>query len=134
MSYCSKCGTKVSEEMVFCPKCGASLKVQQAPAETVSPPAPQIAGKGEKKEKGEKEERRERMEKTGGYERREFAFLGPLVGGLILIFLGVMLYYAVTASFRLEIVGALFLVVIGIIIIGGAIYAATMATKRQPKT
>jgi len=133
MSYCPKCGTKISEEMIFCPKCGASLKAQQTPAETVSPLAPQRAEKAEKKEKGEKEERRERMEKTGGYERREFAFLGPLVGGLILILLGVLFYYAVTASLRLEIVGALFLVVIGIIIIGGAIYAA-MAARRHPET
>ncbi len=128
MSYCPKCGTKVSEEMGFCPKCGASLKAQQAPAEAVSPPALQRV------EKGEKEERRERMEKTGGYERREFAFLGPLVGGLVLIFLGVVFYYAVTGSFRLEILGALFLVVIGIIVIGGAVSAAIIVTRRHPET
>lgn len=134
MTYCPKCGTEIVEEMNFCPKCGAPLKAQEAPSETVAPPVPYRVEKAEKQEKSEKEQRREKMEKTGGYERREFAFLGPLVGGLILIFLGLVLYFAVTASLRLEIIGPVFLVGIGIIIIAGAIYMAIVATRRHPKT
>ena len=134
MSYCPKCSTKVSEEMIFCPKCGTPLKAQQAPAEAVSLPTPYRAEKTEKPEKSEKEERRERMEKTERYERREYTFLGPLVGGLILIFLGLMFYFAVTASLRLEVAGALFLVVIGVVFIAVAVYTAIMAARRHPKT
>lgn len=134
MSYCPKCGTKVSEEMSFCPKCGAALKVEQPPAE--APPAPyraEKAEKHEKREKGEKEER-EKREKAEKHEKREFGYVGSLVGGLILIFIGLMFYLALTTSINWAAAGAFMVIIIGILIIAGAVYAAVMASRRHPKT
>jgi len=114
MPYCPKCGTEVREEMAFCPKCGAPLK---------GPPA------GYRPEKAEKSEKEEKREKTEKYEKREFGVIGPLIGGLILIFLGLMFYLQLIGYRVWEIAWALFLVIIGIIIIIGAIYAARSHPK-----
>jgi predicted lipid-binding transport protein (Tim44 family) len=124
MSYCPKCGTKVSEEMVFCPKCGAPLKAEKPPTE-----APPTHYRSEKAEKAEKYEKQEKGEKTEKHEKQEFGFVGPLIGGLILIFFGLMSYLQVTGFIGKEVVGALFLILIGIIIIVGVIYA----TRRHPR-
>ena len=130
MPYCTKCGAKVREKMAFCPKCGAPLKVEKPPTEAV-PPERYRSEKAEKHEKGEK---REKKEKTEKYEKREFGVIGPLIGGLILIFLGSMFYLQATGFLRREVTGALLLIIIGVIIIVGVLYAATMATRRHPKT
>ncbi len=131
MSYCPKCGAKTREEMSFCPKCGTSLKEEKvaAAAPTTTPPATQHV-KVEKEEKDEKNE----PEKGERYPRRESAFVGPLVGGFILIFAGFAFYTILTGMFSWQTVGALFFVVIGIIVIVGAVYAATMASRRHPRT
>lgn len=137
MPYCSKCGAQVREEMAFCSKCGAALKVEPPPAETVSAPPPYRAEKAEKHEKREKEEKgekREKEEKTEKHEKREFGVIGPLIGGLILIFVGLMFYLQVTGFLGRQVASALFLIIIGVIIIVGALYAATMATRRHPST
>jgi uncharacterized membrane protein YvbJ len=137
MPYCPKCGTKVREEMAFCPKCGAALKVKQSPTEAVPAPAPYGAEKTEKHEKREKEEKgekREKEEKTEKHEKREFGVIGPLIGGLILIFVGFLFYLQVTGFLGRQVASALFLVIVGIIIIVGALYAATMAARRNPST
>jgi uncharacterized membrane protein YvbJ len=124
MSYCPKCGAKVREEMAFCPSCGAPLKFEQPPAEVKPAPAP---SREEKAEKGEKREKREKTEK---YEKREVAFIGPLIGGLILVVLGLMLYLQVVGLLLRQIAWALFLIIIGIVIIVGAL----IALRRHPKT
>jgi uncharacterized membrane protein len=128
MPYCPGCGFEVDKEMVFCPKCGAPLKVEQPVAEARPAPAYQRA---EKQEKHEKEEKREKTEK---HEKREFGLIGPLIAGLILIFLGLMFYIQVTGLIVSGIAGALFLIMIGIIIIIVGIYAAVMAARRHPRT
>jgi len=133
MPYCPKCGTKVSEEMAFCSKCGAALKVEQPPAEA-APPAPYRAEKAEKHEKREKEEKGEKKEKTEKHEKREFGVLGPLIGGLILIFLGLMFYLQVTGFLGRGVATALFLIIVGIVIIIGVLYVAMMAARRHPST
>jgi cation transport ATPase len=138
MSYCPKCGSKISEEMTFCPNCGASLKTVQ-PAMAVPPTAPphgEKAEKGEKQEKREKEARdqREKQEKGEKHEKRQYGFAGPLIGGVVLIFFGLMLFISLTTSIGWGILWAFFVVIIGIIIIIGAIYAATMASRRHPST
>ncbi|MEM2111431.1 MAG: zinc ribbon domain-containing protein [Candidatus Bathyarchaeia archaeon] len=122
MPYCPKCGSQVEEEMTFCPKCGAALKAEQPRyvAERI---------KGEKEEKYEKKEKKEKTEKTEKHEKREYAFIGPLIGGLILIIIGLMSYLHVTGYVRKEIVGAFFLVILGVLVIIGAIFAA----RRTPK-
>ncbi|HVP41185.1 MAG TPA: zinc-ribbon domain-containing protein [Candidatus Krumholzibacteriaceae bacterium] len=137
MPYCPKCGNEVSEEMEFCPKCGAALKGEQ-------PRDVEKWGKefGERmaqrgREFGERmsehaRRRADRYEKTEVHEKHEFAFIGPLIGGLILIFLGLMFYLQVTGSLNVIIVGAIFFVVIGVIIIAAGIFAATMTRRRHP--
>lgn len=77
MPYCSNCGTEVTEDMVFCPKCGAPIK-------GVKPETPTEYGR-------ERRERR-RDEKAEKHEKQEHPFIVPLIGGLILIFLGVASY------------------------------------------
>lgn len=128
MPYCPKCGAKVDEEMAFCPKCGAALKVEHPTAEA-TPPTPSRA---EKAEKQEKEEKREKEEKAEKYEKREFGVTGPLIGGLILIFLGLIFYLQVTGVLRGDVAFALFLIIVGILIIVGALYAARTAARRHP--
>jgi predicted lipid-binding transport protein (Tim44 family) len=124
--------------MSFCPKCGAALKVEQPPVAAAPPPPqappapPYRAEKEEKHEKREKEEKHEKKEKTEKGEKREYGYIGPLIGGLVMIALGVMFYLAITTSIG-NVAWAFFIILIGIIIIIGAIYAATMASRRQPQ-
>ncbi len=126
MPYCQKCGTNVREEMAFCPKCGAPLKVEKPPA-----PAIRRDEKAEKREKREKEEKGEKAEK---YEKREFGVIGPLIGGLVLIFLGLMFYLQVTGFLGRQAATALFLIIVGIVIIIGVLYATMIAARRHPRT
>lgn len=135
MSYCQKCGNKVDETMTFCPRCGASLKV--GPAAPAPPPQYQKNEKAEKQEKQEKGEKQEKNEPEKGekHEKGEFGFIGWLVGGLILIFMGSM--YFINLQYRLFNTAtgwALFLLVIGVIIIIAGIYLSRNARKRHPPT
>jgi uncharacterized membrane protein YvbJ len=132
MAYCPKCGNKIDEAMAFCPRCGASLKVE-APVQAA--PAPQAPRREEKAEKGEKQEKREKQEPEKGekHEKGEYGFIGWLVGGLILIFIGAMAFLNVQYNFVTPAVGlALFLLIVGAIIIIAAIYLVTSARKRSP--
>lgn len=125
MPYCPKCGTKVGEQMAFCPKCGASLKAEKPAVAAAAPPPP----RAEKAEKAEKQEKREKREKEEKPEKREFGIIGPLIGGLILILLGLMFFLQVTGVLRTEVAGASFVIIIGVIIIVGVLYA----TRRSPR-
>ena len=49
---CSKCGAKVTEEMAFCPKCGAPLKTERPPEKPAAAPTPTVY-RGEKAERGD---------------------------------------------------------------------------------
>jgi len=126
MPYCRKCGTKTEEEMVFCPKCGASLKGE--PQVTVA----RRAEKGEKQEKAE--EKGEKREKSEKHEKREWGFLGPLVGGIILIFIGFMTYLQIANLVAKENASAFILIVVGLVIMIAAVYGAILASRRHPKT
>ena len=140
MSYCQKCGNKVREDMSFCPNCGATLKaVQPTSAAQPAPPRAEKVEKAEKQEKGEKREKqekdqKEKGEKTEKHEKQQYGFAGPLVGGLILILFGLMFVIALTTTISWGVIGAFFAVIIGIVIIIGAIYAATMDSRRHPAT
>jgi uncharacterized membrane protein YvbJ len=125
MSYCPKCGEKISEEMTFCPKCGASLKATQPPTEARTT-AYRRHEKEEKEEKGEKHEK---------HEKRQYSFIGPLIGGLILIFIGLTSYLKITglAEKEMRVVLAFLFVLIGLVIIIGAVYGAMIAARRHPK-
>jgi len=123
--------------MNFCPKCGAQLKIEKAeapaPTPAPAPPAPVRVEKEEKREKEEKGEKQEQQEKEERYEKRRSSFIGPLIGGFILIFAGLAFYTVLTSTVSWQVLGAVFFVVIGIIVIAGAVYAATMASRRHPR-
>ncbi len=139
MPNCSKCGAKVTEAMSFCPSCGTSLKVVPLPAAAPAPapapaPQPMREEKQEKREKGEKHEKGEKTEKGEKHEKRAFGPIGPLVGGVILIVIGLLFYVRTYLNVPEGIVWAYFFVVIGIVIILAAVYGAMMATRRHPPT
>lgn len=121
--------------MVFCPRCGASLKDtlpigQPVPAQ----PYRRRDEKSEKNEKQEKQTNRERPEKGEKNEKGEAGFIGYLIGGLILITFG--LFSVLQLSGYFGDTGqnwAIMLLIIGIIIIIGAIYIALVARKRSPQ-
>lgn len=129
MPYCPKCGSEVKEDALFCPKCGSPLKIEQA--------APfksqRMSEKSEKGEKHAKEEKREKGEKGEKHEGPEHTFIGSLIGGLVLVIIGFMLYLQITGRVVVEYGWPLILVLVGSIVIVAAIYAAETASKRQPK-
>ena len=126
MSYCPKCGNKIDENMMFCPKCGAPLKTTQASTETT--PRTVVY----RNEKNEKDEKHEKGEKTEKHEKRVYGFMGPLIGGLILILIGLTAYLELVNMFERRMLGALFFVIVGVAIIIGVAYGATLARKRHP--
>lgn len=127
VSYCPKCGNRIDDEMVFCPKCGAALKATQPP----TAPAPSnVVYRNEKEEKNEKHEKHEKGEK---HEKRMHGFIGPLIGGLILVFIGLTAFLELTIKMSQEVVDALFFVVVGAVIIIWAVYGAALARRRHPK-
>lgn len=133
MSYCPKCGNKIDETMVFCPRCGASLKGTQ----TGQPVPTQPYRRNEKSEKNEKQEKqtsRDRPEKGEKQEKGETGFIGFLIGGLILITFGLFSVLQLSGYFVTDSgqSWAIMLLIIGVIIIIGAIYIALVARKRSP--
>lgn len=129
MAYCPKCGNKIEEEMGFCPKCGVALKAGQVPVE----PRARAYRRNEKSEKDEKDEKQEKDEKTEKHEKRGYSFLGPLIGGLILIFIGLASFMQIMGWVDQNMVWAFFLVAVGVIVMVGAIVGASLAGKRHPK-
>jgi pilus assembly protein TadC len=134
MSYCPKCGNKVDETMVFCPRCGASLK--GTPAGQPVPAQPYRRNeKSEKNEKQEKQTNRDQPEKGEKQEKGERGFIGYLIGGLILITIGLFSVLQLSNYFGVDSgqSWAIMLLIIGVIIIIGAIYIALVARKRSPQ-
>ena len=119
MPYCSKCGTKIAEEMSFCPKCGASLRAETAQR-----------GSREKDEKREKSEKNEKQEKG---EKSETSRFWALIGGIMLVVLGAVSIAAVYTDLSEPWRGAIFLVIVGVFIILVALYGALRASQRNPK-
>jgi hypothetical protein len=129
MSYCPKCGNKVEEGMGFCPRCGAPLNVESVAS--VTPETRPAYRRDEKTE--EKSEKNEKNEKGEKHEKHEYGFMAPLIGGVILLFIGAALYLNVT-GYNAAILWALFLVLIGVLIIVGGFYGVVMAGRRHPRT
>ena len=136
MSYCPKCGNKVDEDMAFCPRCGAALKAPPtgAPPPVGPVPAQPYQRRNEKAEKNEKNEKDQRGEKGEKQEKGEYGFVGYLIGGLILITIGFFLILQITSQ-TLTAGGdfAIMLLIIGVIIIIGAIYVTMVARRHSPR-
>jgi uncharacterized membrane protein len=130
MPYCPKCGSEIEEGVAFCPKCGAPIKAE---AEETPRERRREYREYRRKEKEEKNEKGEKEEKGEKHEKREYSFVGPLVGGLILIFLGLAAYSAIAWGIDSRFMVAILLVFIGLVIIVGGIYAATIARRRHPR-
>ncbi len=112
--------------MTFCPRCGASLKVE--PTAAPRPPMPPPAYRNEKGEKREKNE----PEKGEKHEKGEYGYIGWLVGGIIVLLLGFLGLAAATGYISSAMNGALVLLVIGIVVIIIAVWLSTMARRRHP--
>ncbi len=128
MPYCQKCGFEVSENMTFCPQCGATLDVAAA-----RPPERYRSEKAEKQEKHEKEEKMEKEEKTERYEKQEYGVLGSLIGGSILILVGIMSYLTIAGVLNLRSIFPFFLIMIGAIVILGVTIGAVRARGKHPR-
>lgn len=121
MPYCTECGIEVSEEHNYCPSCGMPLRAERVIYRTE---------RGEKQEKGEKMDKQEKGEK---YEKGEVSPVLPLVGGLILIFMGVIYYLNAFRVVVIREVWPYFIILLGLVIIVAAIYAGINASKRFPQ-
>jgi uncharacterized membrane protein YvbJ len=127
MSYCPKCGNEINETMTFCPHCGTMLK--GSPTDQTATSQPNTLEKDEKKEKNQLPEKGEKQEKT------EIGFIGYLIGGLVLITIGVFALLELSGNFRSSGQGfAIMLLIIGIIVIIGAIYIALTSRKHPNET
>jgi uncharacterized membrane protein YvbJ len=123
VSYCPKCGEKVTEEMTFCPKCGVSLRTAE----------PQVEARTVTYRRHEKEEKQEKGEKHEKHEKHQYPFIGWLIGGLILIFIGLTAYLNINYPGQSGVMWAFFLVLVGLLIIIGGVYFAMVAAKRHPR-
>ena len=114
MPFCPKCGGSVEETMAFCPTCGTSLKdmppTQEAPSKEKQEPQMNYCPP-------------EKAEANIEEEKRDYSYVGFLVGGLILIVIGVFAVLDLTSTLLsfiqdLEIM----LVIIGAILVCGSLY------------
>jgi hypothetical protein len=116
--YCHKCGSALPTGSSYCPICGTP--VPSAPVGTGAQPAPspgpysRRAYRYEKYEKQEKLEKNEKGEKGTG---RPGSIIGPVVGGLILIWLGITFYLQEIGSIPLANWWAYFILGIGFILV-----------------
>ncbi|MGD0330685.1 MAG: zinc-ribbon domain-containing protein [Nitrososphaeria archaeon] len=126
MPYCPKCGAEISSDAAFCPKCGNQILVSAIPSASTTSPA-ERRQYGEKREKQEKREKGEKTEKGGGSGDRS----GPIVGGLILIWLGIVFYVIqvgyVTGSYW----WSYFLIGIGVILLVQAVIRYATHNRRS---
>ena len=122
MSFCTKCGNKIEETMVFCPSCGESLKGAATPSQT---PLDQPY-------RNEKQEKNQNPEKGEKHEKSEYGFIGYLVGGLILITIAAFALLDLSHPSNSPLDLAAMLLIIGVIIIVAGIYVTITARKRFP--
>jgi len=126
MQYCPKCGNEVDDAATFCLNCGTQLK---GAAPSQAPPAESNEGK-EKAEDKVQQEKQNYPEKAGKQEKPEHDFVYFLAGGLILITIGVFAMSELTNPALMS--GqyiAIMLVIIGLIVVLAAVYAAFSGRK-----
>jgi len=99
MVYCENCGTKNEEEDEYCSKCGTPLKETDR----------------ERRLRERRQRRGECFGLPGGN------IIGPLIAGVILILVGLSALYGFQ---YLRYLGPALIVIIGLLIIAGAIYGS----------
>ena len=131
MPYCLKCGTKVDDSNTFCPNCGTQLKDSAAtPAATAASPAPNPEVKAEEKKEPDKPKASQEPPKIKKPERPDRGFIKYLAAGLILVTLGVSMILELTnPKYATGEDLAIMLLVIGLIVILSAVYAAFFGRK-----
>ncbi len=112
--------------MVFCPKCGASLKAEKPEAPTDWRSERRDRRAAERSEKQEKNEKGEKHEKAGS------PISGPIIGGLILIFIGVMSYLSIIGYRVWDWTWPIIFIVIGLVLIFSRVMGS--ARRRNPPT
>ncbi len=111
--YCSSCGSQLTTGASFCAKCGAPAPGTPPPSPAAgAPPGGYYRRREYRHEKQEKQEKNEKQEKG-----RRGSITGPIVGGLILIWLGVTFYLQQTNVISSDRWWAYFLAGIGAILI-----------------
>ena len=99
--YCHRCGAALPAGAGFCPNCGTAAAVTPATAQ-VEAPSPPSQGAPESpyyhRHRHEKEEKQEKHEKHEKGEKGRGDLAGALTGGLILILLGVLLYFSIAGN------------------------------------
>ena len=126
-TYCVSCGAALVPGAAFCAKCGA--RVGSVPPAGAPPSTYRARDYG--REKHEKQEKQEKQEKDEKHEKgRSGSIIGPIIGGLILIWLGVTFFLQQSNYLPSDNWWAYFVSGIGVILIvyGIAIYA----TRRRP--
>ncbi len=121
MSYCPRCGNKVEDTMTFCPNCAGTLKEPTPQTQTQPIPTPTV--------NPQIEQNPEKNPKTK--EKGEHNFMGYLIIGLVLIVFGAFSVLNISGGYFSGGTGwTIMLVLIGIIIIGGALYTVFPSLKR----
>ena len=105
--------------MRYCPKCGASIGAARSREAY------------EKQEKQEKHEKHEKHEKQEKHEKEETSRFWVLLGGLILIAFGLL--SVVVTYFPSSSYGAVFVVLIGVLIMIIAVYGGVKAASSSPE-
>lgn len=125
--FCSRCGSPLQENALFCPQCGTSVPQPSATTATGTSTAPSSqpmdwreqrrqwraqrrAERYEKYEKGEKHEEKTEKGRRGNV-------VGPIAGGLVLIWLGITFYMQQAGYLPSDNWWAYFIAGIGVIII-----------------
>lgn len=94
--FCHRCGAALPSGATFCPRCGTAVAAAPAAGQVAAAPAPPSrAVQYERHEKHEKQEKHEKGEKQ---EKGRGDLAGAITGGLVLILLGILLYYATVGT------------------------------------
>jgi cation transport ATPase len=125
MTFCMKCGAEVPEGAEFCPKCGNQMTVTAPLGRRELREERRRRRREEKREKQEKEEKQEKGEKSGDR-------TGPVMGGLILIWLGTSLYLAQTGYVKWDIWWPYFIIGVGVILVVLAIIRYSSSQHKAP--
>ncbi len=109
--------------MTFCPKCGASLKMETSTTPTYPPPTYR---RNEKQEKNQQNEKREKQEKG------EYSFIGWLIGGIVVIVIGIFALATAFGYITTPAQNAIILLVVGIVLVIVAIWMSMRARRQNP--